>query len=791
MTLANKARLRLLTLAMASWCVAVFSAGSCSAAAPQLRKISPQGGQRGTEVEVVLEGQRLGLNPQAILWHEPGINVTSLKEVDGNKVAATLSIPAECSPGRYATRLRTASGISNVMTFHVGTLPEVTEAEPNSDWEKSQPLEFTPETGGVVVNGTVTNEDVDCFSFEATAGKPISIEVEGIRLGRTFFDPVITLYDSTGKEIAKCDDWPLLKQDAALSLLAPSDGKYVVELRESAYRGNGNSAYRLHIGKFPRPLAVYPPGGRVGEKLVVKWIGDAAGDAGEEVTLTETPTSNFGYFPTSADRGTAPSPHPLRVVDMPVAGEAEPNNGYKQASSAEAPGAMHGVIDRPDDTDYFRFALKNKQTIQIRLHARTIGSPLDGVMRLLGPDGKRVAGNDDDSGQPDSFINYTAKADGEHFLEVSDHLKRGDPAFIYWIEALERAPHVDLGFEEQQRYVAKLLDVPRGNRNAVMLRATRRNVGGDLQFQWRDLPEGVAVEMFPLAENYNRLPVVFTANHDAPMGHGLASISAERIDGEKKVHPLTANFSQLNSMVRGQNNVEMWGYTDSRAVVSVTEDAPYSIRIVEPKSPLVQRGSKNLRIVAERQEGFDEAILVRTLYNPPGVSANNSLRIKKGETEATIPLTANDKARLGDWKIVVRGQANHRGPLVTATAPISLAIAKPYLAMTLPKPTVEQGQSVSFPITIEQLTPFEGEASVTLTRLPPGVTTSPQSITKDTKQMTFELEVAGDARPGQHRGIFCRVTVQVNGEPVVHSVGYGELRVDTPLPPDTGAQAAK
>ena len=30
----------------------------------------------------------------------------------------------------------------------------------------------------------------------------------------------------------------------------------------------------LHVGDFPRPTHVYPPGGKVGEKMQVTYIGD-------------------------------------------------------------------------------------------------------------------------------------------------------------------------------------------------------------------------------------------------------------------------------------------------------------------------------------------------------------------------------------------------------------------------------------------------------------------------------------------------------------------------------------
>jgi hypothetical protein len=79
-------------------------------------------------------------------------------------------------------------------------------------------------------------------------------------------------------------------------------------------------------------------------------------------------------------------------------------------------------------------------------------------------------------------------------------------------------------------------------------------------------------------------------------------------------------------------------------------------------------------------------------------------------------------------------------------------------------------------------TPFEGTAKVELVGLPPGVTAAPQEITKDSKEVKFPLTVAADARVGHHKQLTCQVTITENGEPVVHLIGGGELRVDAPLP---------
>ena len=82
-----------------------------------------------------------------------------------------------------------------------------------------------------------------------------------MRLGRTMFDASLAIIDARGFELATCDDAPLLRTDAFVSIIAPENGDYRIVVREAAYEGNDQCFYRLHIGNFPRPKAVFPSGG--------------------------------------------------------------------------------------------------------------------------------------------------------------------------------------------------------------------------------------------------------------------------------------------------------------------------------------------------------------------------------------------------------------------------------------------------------------------------------------------------------------------------------------------------
>src|SRR5437867_1187114 len=88
-------------------------ATSALATAPKLNSVSPPGGQRGTELEVRFNGERLD-DAQEVVFYGPGVEVLELKT---NK--ARFKIAPECRLGEHQFRIRAASGISDLRTFFV------------------------------------------------------------------------------------------------------------------------------------------------------------------------------------------------------------------------------------------------------------------------------------------------------------------------------------------------------------------------------------------------------------------------------------------------------------------------------------------------------------------------------------------------------------------------------------------------------------------------------------------------------------------------------------------------
>lgn len=760
-----------------------LAAAAADAGEPRLDLLEPQGAQRGTTVSVDLVGPRVGKSPLHLLLERPGVEVLKLEPVDGNRVRAELQLADDCPLGIHPLRVHTGTGLSNLRTLHVGALAEANEAEPNDAAEQAQEIALD-----TVVNGVVKAADVDRYAVQLAEGERLSVEIEALRLGRTFFDAAIAVLDPAGEQIAFCDDAGPARQDAMLSLVAPAAGRYTVVVHDAAMQGNDQSSYRLHVGRFPRPTAVYPPGGQPGEQLEVRWLGDAAGERTETITLPADAGPDYGVHPAD-DRGASPTPLPLRVVEIPNALEAEPNDNREQPTAMPTIAAATGVIGTPGDLDHFRFPAKKGQAIDFRMYAQQLGSPLDGIVRIYNLDGRQLAANDDDRGKPDSYLRFNPPEDGEYLLRVEDRINQGGPEYVYRVEATRPAPVVDLRLDELQRYVSQTVVVPRGNRTVVMVTASRRDVGGPLQVQAAGLPAGVTATAPELPGNFNRVPIVFEAAPDAELTAGLWTIGATPLDENK---PFATRFEQQTWLVRGRNNVPMWDYYADAPPIAVTEAVPFRLRLVEPKAPLVQNGSKDLQVVAERDEGFDGAIRVRMLYNPPGISANNSRSIPQGKSDAVVPITASGNAAAGEWPVVVWGEAGIDGRIVTSTQLVTLRVAPGHMGLTFPTVAVTQGGDGEYVVPLEQRTPFAGAAKLELLGLPPGVTAPAVEVTSEATEAKFPLTVAADARVGRHRSIMCRVTLTEADEPVVQTVGRGEVRVDPPpQPPQATASAAQ
>ena len=753
------------------------------ASSPTLGNIMPRGVQRAKDTVLVFQGARL-TDAKEVLFYSPGFTVKDFKVLKDDSVQVTVQVAADCRLGEHAVRLRTSTGITELRTVYVGALPIVAEKEPNNEFANPQKIPLN-----VTVTGVIDSEDVDYFAFEAKKGQRVSAEIEGMRLANTMFDPYVAILNSKRFELAVSDDTSLLGQDGVASIIVPEDGTYVIQVRESSYGGNGACHYRLHVGTFPRPMAVLPAGGKLGEKLEVRYLGDLTGEKRTTVQLPATKVEKFGLF-AQDDQGFAPSPLAFRLSDFGNVMEVEPNDEFANATPVPSlPIALNGVIEKPGDVDHFRFKIKKGEVYDFHCYARRLGSPLDPVMLLMNSKGGGLIANDDSAG-PDSYFRYQAPADDDYVLRIDDHLKKGGPTYVYRVEIVPVKPSMTLSIPKVALYSQdrQMVAVPRGNRFAVLVNVARAEFGGELMLGADKLPKGMTASAENLMPYLDTIPMVFEAAADAPVAGNLAELFAKHIDPKQLI---PSRFNQMLELVVGPPGQSVyWTQTVNQLACAVTEEAPFKIRIIEPKAPLVHNGSMNLKIVAERKKGFNDAITIVALFNPPGVGSVGSAVIPAGQTETLYAMNANGGAPVRKWKYVVLGVANvGNGPIWVASQPATLEIAPPFLAVQMERAAAEQGKSTDLFCKLQVQTPFTGSAKMELIGLPPKVTAPSLQITKDTKEVAFKLNLDKASPPGVHKNLFCQIILTHAGEPVVHNLGSSELRIDVPLPAKPAAPA--
>ncbi len=133
----------------------------------------------------------------------------------------------------------------------------------------------------------------------------------------------------------------------------------------------------------------------------------------------------------------------------------------------------------------------------------------------------------------------------------------------------------------------------------------------------------------------------------------------------------------------------MWtcgGHNADRASIVVCEESPFDIEVVQPKVPIVRNGAASLIVKCTRKPEFKEAIRLRVLYTPPGVSASGSVQIPADKTEVELPITANGNSAIGTFPITVlaRCKLAKGGEIWMASEFINLEVADSFFDFNLP-----------------------------------------------------------------------------------------------------------
>ena len=204
----------------------------------------------------------------------------------------------------------------------------------------------------------------------------------------------------------------------------------------------------------------------------------------------------FPIEPTDGDTFELSHPQLANTLTLPIETnpslrEVEPNELSAVPQELAVPSSITGVISQPGEVDVFQLKLAAKQQILIRTDARAAGSPIDPLLRITKPDGTVIQELDDAAkGNFDPDLSFTASAEGEYRLAITDRFNAGGPRFVYRITALPSRPDFELRVAADSFVLTesdKPLEIP-------VTIERQRGFASELEITVSGLPEKVTAE---------------------------------------------------------------------------------------------------------------------------------------------------------------------------------------------------------------------------------------------------------------------------------------------------------
>ena len=745
-----------MTRPLAAFSVAVGLVAAAVAAtwaeAPKLASNSPFGARRGEATEVTFFGSNLEGKARLIAPFSAEVSAVAADSA-GWKVKIT---PAADTPvGVYVCRVRTDDGLSNPFLFAVGQVPQVAEKEDNGAFDLAQPIPSPS-----VVEGKSEGNDVDYFRFPGKKGQRIVVDAQCARIG-SGVDPSIRLTTASHAYVASADDTPGLSTDARLTAILPEDTDYVIELSDSRYQGTGRAIYRLLVGPVPVADEVFPLGGRKGETIGLEFRGGTLpGPSVAAATLHPDPLADpHGFRPrlTNHTLGIAGPGEPvLDVESMPpmVVGDLpelrEPTDPSPPPLKAFAPVVFNGRIGKKSEEDKYVVVVTPGQKYRIVVDAADLGSALDGVLQVRGPDGA-VLGNADDTpaptqskakaaakkaaalSSPDPSLDFTVPAGmTEITLTLRDLRGEGGDGYPYRL-AVKPADATPF----QLSPVDDQINIPRGGTAAVAVTVTRQGFNGPIKLTLANPPPGLTVRPGRINPGQTAGALTITASPDASFE--LANL---KLIGEAQGGPAPILVEASKTIVFAQQSGLPTNSEVQEGLPAATA-LPIPITLDAPTTPVeVAHGyGANVPIKAVRAAGAEDVVLTFGSLPLPAGFAIGASTIPAKAVEGGALVNVAVEGPLGPTILALTAKGTIGGKERTLAVPaVTIEVVRPAaVELSAPSAEVKAGETVEVKGKVARKGPFKEPVTVKLDALPAGLKADPVTVPPDQSEFTLKL----------------------------------------------------
>ncbi len=377
------------------------------------------------------------------------------------EVHLKVTIDHETEPGLRFWRLRTEQGLSNPMRFAIGQQPEHQEPFADSEFDllaflKLEEPPVKPKLGPlplpITINGQVMPGEVDRFPFHAKEGEQVVVSVQARNLipyladaVPGWFQSVVALYDSNGRELAFADDYRF-DPDPVLFYKMPAEGDYYVEVRDSIYRGREDFVYRITVGELPFLTGIWPIGAPAGSEVKLTYHGGNLGEVREREYHAPQLSGLAPIFATV--NGIRSNTVPFHVNTLPEEAERENNDQMGTANRLDVPVIVNGSIERVGDADFYRVKGHGNQIMIFEIFSRRLGMPVDSTLTAFDRYGNMLGMNDDHEDPASGLTTHHADSrlavklppDGDCMVLVTDTQTRGGLGYAYRLKITQGSP---------------------------------------------------------------------------------------------------------------------------------------------------------------------------------------------------------------------------------------------------------------------------------------------------------------------------------------------------------------
>jgi hypothetical protein len=602
---------------------------------PMVTHVTPVAVQRGSAAEVSVEcrGSSLagaykvmfegaGISAEVITPKEPPKadpkspvpNVTALK--------LKVTVAADAALGVREFRVACRHGISSLGQLVIVDAPVVSEQPGINTPEKAQAVPVPC----VVCGRLEAAENVDHYKFTAKAGQVVSFEVFCARLEdkihdlQKHADPLLTVYDSAGKELAAADDG--FFADPVLVFAVPADGEYRVAIRDAKYDGDARWAYALAVTDRPYATVSFPLAANPGQTVKASPVGSAA-KLGSGWTLTAPNTPGVTTVPLRAGDAET-NPVPLVVTPLALFDEQEPNDTPKTATRLTLPCGVNGRIGAKRDLDHFVFTAAKGKPIRLEVFARRFGtvlrSQLDSQLDVMTPDGKIIASNDDLFGKDSSLV-FTPAADGDYVVRIRDLNNKSGEGFVYHLECDFARPGFTLKCDPSIAMIGP------GSRAAWYVQVARTNgFAGPVKVEVKGLPECVSVNPLTIPGNMTQGLLVVGAAEDAKVDAAEVKVigTSEVADDGGKPVTLTREAVAVEEIYlpgggRGRFDAGM------QAVAVTTPSDLVQVKVSKNRVTLKPGEEVKIDVELVRRPDYDKGVTLDVLLRHLGTVYGNPL----------------------------------------------------------------------------------------------------------------------------------------------------------------------